>query len=897
MAQLISQSATSTTAPADLSAAKRRVNSAWLKCFLLLAVLLLVADGAISLTLRDSHVRANLTAKLAAAFGRPVEVSGYEFSLLDGAAIEANSLTVGEDLRFGNEYFLRADSVQANLVWTSLLRGRIELGSLALTRPSLNLVEDTGGDWNISEWLPKPSNDNSTQPSRAGDYLPLAAPRASLRRVSVKNGRINFKHGDQKLPYAFVDVTGSMETDAPGTWRVDLEAAPWRAALNLQQAGLLHVAGHVGGTSSRLRPANLALSWTDASVSDFLRLVHGDDMGVRGGFTLALNAGTAGHVWNLQARAEARQLHRWDIAIRPDNPAANIIADAQWDPGASTLIFSNAKIEAPHSNAAAAGGIQWATPPKRNGTRIVTPEPPRIQITSSAIGLSDVLAWLRSFRPGVSGALNIVGTGHAQLVFSGWPPRLETGTAGWGQVKIFGNGLLVPVQMGSSEFRYEKQSVALAAPLTIFFGDDSNFLRLEDAGASKTRTSAKPQPASSSVRLTAKVAQVRDVIATAAMFGWNLSRGWDVAGPMHADVRARGPFFAPSEPDGFIEWGTSAPAASDALLRAPFLNHPVTQVSARLDWKPGLAQIKINSAQAFGAHWTGTVSRRALAKNWEFALAADKLSAANLDASLNPRWRESFLNRMLPFLNTRAEQALVPEGLAATGRITADQFVLGSTVLRNLQGTLAIGGRHVTLTDASSQLGGGIVMGSLDARLQIVPMYAVDVNVRNVDAASFAPPLGSSTGIFSGAISGTATFQTRGAIRADLLSSLQCEGKGTTPNLTLRGFNLAASLHAVAIQNGTSSVRDAAGSFTCSNGEIHFQDLRFSQADTQLTATGTVGFDRTLNIRLNGTTSDDIAGPASGEQEHSARGIYQLTGSLSSPQIVRIEPVAPRRPR
>src|SRR5208282_5596330 len=107
-----------------------------------------------------------------ASFGRPVEVGRFDFSLLDGARLEAHSVTVSEDSRFGHEYFLRAETLTAGLRWRALLSGRFEFGTLSLSRPSLNLVRDAQGRWNIERWLPPASPGMSP-----GFVGPPAAPR------------------------------------------------------------------------------------------------------------------------------------------------------------------------------------------------------------------------------------------------------------------------------------------------------------------------------------------------------------------------------------------------------------------------------------------------------------------------------------------------------------------------------------------------------------------------------------------------------------------------------------------------------------------------------------------------------------------------------------------------
>src|SRR5579859_7193340 len=105
----------------------------WLRAVLIGGVLLLAASAGFSRALRASAARRYLIAHLTASFGRPVDVSWFDFSLLDGARIEAHFVSVADDPQFGNEYFLRADTLTAGLRWTALLAGRFEFGSVSLS--------------------------------------------------------------------------------------------------------------------------------------------------------------------------------------------------------------------------------------------------------------------------------------------------------------------------------------------------------------------------------------------------------------------------------------------------------------------------------------------------------------------------------------------------------------------------------------------------------------------------------------------------------------------------------------------------------------------------------------------------------------------------------------------
>ena len=253
-------------------------------------MLLFAASSGFSRALRASAARRYLIAHLTASFGRPVDVSWFDFSLLDGARIEAHFVSVSDDPHFGNEYFLRADTLTAGLRWTALLAGRFEFGSVSLSRPSLNLARDAEGHWNIERWLP-PASPPAARPGFVGPLAPSRDVRAARPyRIDVDGGRINFKQGDDKSPFALVDVSGRVEQNGAGRWQLDLEARPMRAGVELQDIGTLGLRGSIAGTTARLQPAELNLTWRAASLADTLRLVRQDDYGMRGQLAVDLNA-------------------------------------------------------------------------------------------------------------------------------------------------------------------------------------------------------------------------------------------------------------------------------------------------------------------------------------------------------------------------------------------------------------------------------------------------------------------------------------------------------------------------------------------------------------------------------------------------------------------------------
>ena len=864
------------TTPFDAARPRRRAWSRWAKSLVALVIFLWLADSGISLLIRHTRLQRRLTARLETVFGRSVEVGSYDFSLWGGPTLEAHSVTFGEDPRFGHEYFLRADSLTVRLRWQSFFHGHMELGAIALESPSLNLVRNSEGDWNVAEWLPKSSG--SAAPS-------ASAPAVRFGRIDVTSGRINFKRGDEKLPFALTNVNGYMEPDRSGRWTLNLEAAPTRAAVLLQQAGTIRVSGHLGGTSSRLRPAVLDLAWEEASLSDLLHLAHGYDFGIRGDLGLLVHAETQGNNWALQGRAELRGLHRWDFAARPDNPAINVNAKMILYPLASGLDITEATIEAPHSFARADAHFAWpssAEPQLAAQDVSVAGSPTQFEITQSQLDLSDVLAWIRAFHSDVAPDVSLRGFAGVRAAFSAWPLHLTSAAGTIANAELASARLRVPAHLSQAQFRYDHEMFSLL-PATVSYGSSDGAIHVEAiAGAGQREFPV--------YHLSGNLTQVRDLVATAGALGWNISRGWDLAGPVRCDLRWQGARFPwETQPIGTIEWG-GEPAGGSLLT--PFLNQPVKQIRARAELKPGLRHIALTSADAFGARWTGTFERHDLATGWQFALSTDALSVADLDRWLNPRWRQSFLDRMLPFLNSSSPANAVPENLRAEGRITVEEFALAPVALHHLQSDVRIGGRHMEVSGAKAQFFGGTLEGSLDAQLTAAPSYRLNLDYSRVDLAALTAAFPTLADLFAGSASGEFALDSGGGTRADLVSSLECHGNARVSDAKLQNINLLDSMHEAEPRLGSSVFPAASAVFACGNGKIIFQRLRFTGAAQDIAASGSVDFSRQLNLQLRVVPAAGASGTA--RPSASAAKLFELTGPIRSPNIQPVNPAGAR---
>jgi hypothetical protein len=267
---------------------------------------------------------------------------------------------------------------------------------MSLTHPSLILVRNGRGQWNLEGWLP-PAESKIAAPAPAKPLI-AASPSNYVEKIEFDDGRINFKTGDEKRAFAFTEVSGSVEQKGPGRWQLRLQAKPWRSGVVLQSAGIVYVRGDVAGTSARLQPAQLQLHWDRVSLADLFRLASGNDLGVRGEFTLdgRASVGESPGKWKYEVEARATQVHRWDLTERRDNPRVTLRAKGEWDLRKSEAVAEEISVDLPHSNLRGAGNFET-----------VQSFPWSARITSAAVEAEDLLAWYRAFQTDVADGLAV----------------------------------------------------------------------------------------------------------------------------------------------------------------------------------------------------------------------------------------------------------------------------------------------------------------------------------------------------------------------------------------------------------------------------------------------------------------------------------------------------------
>ena len=270
-----------------------------LKIVLLLAVALLVV-GVVAPYITVDQYGQRLQASLSRALGRKVEIGKVHFSLFSGPGFSVDRVTVYEDPSIGMEpvvYINDVGSLSVRPSFFSLLGGRFVIASITLDSASINLTKSgpasEWGRWNFSSFV-------------------NAAMMKSVPAIHVRNGRINFKFGDQKSVF-YLQQT-DLDISPPGAtgsaWRVDCSAQPSRTDRAAQALGSFRLKGRWFVDPARV---DMDLQLERTGLGELMALLRGQTGMVHGTLTSRLHLGGPIENIGIAGRMHIEDVHRWDL--------------------------------------------------------------------------------------------------------------------------------------------------------------------------------------------------------------------------------------------------------------------------------------------------------------------------------------------------------------------------------------------------------------------------------------------------------------------------------------------------------------------------------------------------------------------------------------------------------
>jgi hypothetical protein len=380
--------------------------------------LLLVAALVLPPLINISRYQRQIAASLAASLGHPVEVSGIKLQLLPRPGVQITNFTVDSTDGFSAEPILRCSSVTAAFRIVSLWRGRLEIARISLDEPSLNLERADNGQWNFASVLLQASRTPQAPTGRT-----VVRGQSRFPYIEATNARINFKHGNEKLPFSFLNADVSIWLENPNEWQLRFVAQPMRTDINLSLAdtGQVQIGGSVHRASSTNElPLNLQAEWRGAPLGQVTRMLVSHDLGWRGDTSMTAHITGVPNALGLQLSAAASDLHR--ETFQPAHPL-NLHVTCT-----ATYRHALGALDTIHCLSPVGSGILAL-----RGTmqQIHTADPePDLKLIATHLPADELLELLRHTRGRLNNDITVSGVIDGELAYARQPAPAANQTAG-----------------------------------------------------------------------------------------------------------------------------------------------------------------------------------------------------------------------------------------------------------------------------------------------------------------------------------------------------------------------------------------------------------------------------------------------------------------------------------
>ena len=828
----------------------------WLAALVLLALVLALPP---LLDLDAFHQQ--LHQALERELGRQVEFGSLSGRLLPRPGVIGHRVVVYDREDFGPEPFLYAEEMHFDLSLRTLWSWRLSLGRVRLTRPSINLVRNARGEWNLATFL----FENAT-----GEQ-PRSAP-----VISISEGRVNFKFGLDKQLYALRDVQLRLAPHPDQRWRVDVQATPFRTDQRLAEMGELRVTGEVGqGAEFDSIPFEVQASYARASLAQLWSLATGREPPVRA--TLTLNAAVEGTPasWNLKGDATVSNLHRWDLIAPPRNP--------RWQ-GEFDLAYRTAGAVLQVQKLLVRSG-QAQSQVRVNGRVVDLFGARRWDLKLNAdLVLAELKEQWAALKAEVADQLQLEGRVLVKLALQGSPQEWTGEIAAPADISVKVPGLSRPVQASALNLQLDRGRLTLR-PLTFAF-DGERHLLLQG----ETNPFSRGLP----YRLawTSPGVELEPLRRTAAAFGWDLFGPTRLKGVAEIELESRGQLAAPAE----TRWQGEV-RLQGVEYSSPELTQPLLLQEARLRWDGPRFEADPVVVRLGEDTVTGSLRKRGRVERWNLEIQAERLNLGDLDRLVNPG-HQGLLARWVglwPRQETRWKE------FSATGSVEIGELIAGPFRLSRFRGRGEWMEGFFELVDLRFRAYGGRFRGRLQSDFRLSPpRHRLAGNLKQADLAQLLVEISEWSQLFTGMLSADLSLETEGTIPSELTRQLQGRIVGVVQDGAISHIDLFTAMTA-AVDNGQSAtapetieptrLQSLAGEFRIGDRQGQLDGARMIINRAALELSGSVDFDGRLNLRLRGEPLRVAGRRPTPVTNRVLSYSYALTGTLQRPLLTREEPL------
>jgi hypothetical protein len=828
-----------------------------------------------------SRLKARIANSIGRAVARPVEIGAVHLRFLPQPGFDLENLVIFEDPAFGAEPMLRAPEVTAVVRLTSLMRGRLDVSRLELTEPSLNLVRRGDGRWNWEALL-----ERTERTPLAPTAKSKSEARPGFPYIEASSGRINFKAGQEKKPYALLNADFSLWQESENTWGARLKAEPLRTDMNLSDTGLLRMNGTWRRAGSlRETPLQFSLEWSGAQLGQLTKLVSGNDKGWRGEVRLEATLSGIPAAMQVGVDTSIDDFHRYDIS-------------------SSERLLLNAHCNGRYSSVEAMMHEVFCNAPVGNGMITLHGDAglPGVHRVDLALNLESVpvaaVAQLAR-RAKKNLPTDLVSAGNVQGNFT---VKEEGASAGGPEFQ--GRGEITNLRLQSASTKVE------FAPASVPFVLSSRRVgpRVGSKGKSVHRLEAEILPAPDEVHVEygpLPVALGRLLPAQAR--GWVARSGYGVVirgdGEVSHTLRLATLLGLPAvkatvegEADMRLQiagsWAGSISGSSSgfslpqvngtvelrnvhATLRGA--NGPIEISSAELQLLPDEVRVEKLRVQAGGADWTGSVALpRGCGIPWtclvRFNLNTEEMGLSELSEWLGTQPNQRRWYQMLTSVEPTTPIFL--KNLRASGKVSVGLFRIHNLVAERVSALLDLERGKLKISGLRGDMLGGNHRGEWQADFTTgPPTYTGSGTLTGVSLGQIAEVMHDRW--ISGTAGGTYQINASGADSTAFWESAEGQLQfdlrdGVLPHISL------------ATDEGPLRVARWQGLMRLQGGEIEIENGKLVSSAGAYEISGSASLGRVLDLKLS--RAKDVKPERVGSQ------VYSITGTLAEPRVVLTTP-------
>jgi AsmA protein len=502
-------------------------------------VLVIVALFVFAATFDVNKYHGTIQSELEKRLARPVALGNMHLSLLP-PSFKVENPAIGDDSRFSADTpFVKAQELDVSVKLLPLLRKQVEVNSLSLQRPSVNLIKNASGVWNFAS-VGHP--EGQTQPSQTAETPSKQPPSAtppktspptdseqqfSLVELNIRDGQISvLDQQKSKTPsiYDHIDVTlKNFSPDKPFT----VDASVHMAGAGSQEARLQGRGGPINNGNPAATPFRGTLTLKQISIGDVSKFLNspalnGTDGTISGETKINSDSG------KLTAQGETQIQNAKVRGMELGFPVAAQY-DLTDDLGADLLTIRNFIMKL------------GSTPLEMTGTINSKPTSPvlDLNVKANSVSIAEVTKMAAASGMALSQGTNATGNVNANIQVRGPAdkPALN-GTVVGSNLQLSGKDIAQPVQI---------QSVNLNLTPTQIQSNDFNMV---SGGTTVNahlllRDYQSPKPTVDAI-VRAPHAQLPAILSMAKAYGVTSLEKVSGAGTVNVDLHANGPVKAVS---------------------------------------------------------------------------------------------------------------------------------------------------------------------------------------------------------------------------------------------------------------------------------------------------------------------------------------------------------------